>query len=349
MNVRSLILSVLALTLSWACTDEVTSTPIETAAVESSAGYGTLTSAPPPEIKKEDLPAPVEDKCIKVQCDDKVDCTKDTCNPETGACQHQPVDALCDEGQKCLASPEGNVAEAGCVACVVNADCNDNNACTTDMCGLTGKCYNDVQGCTDGNSCTEDVCDPAVGCTYVSKGNFAPCDDDGVNKTVDQCIDNVCEHNKYWGVRVKAPVSPFDEYYTQLAVTFPTLKNGKVTSNAWSYGIVKNGYAEVDAYATNDVGCPDCICSAYETMDYPVMFTGLYLSKEKNSEGFSAKQIKIPAMDLKVFAVYNLGFATEFEVPLKTQIVSQEYDTLPWKMKAEAVMAPELKELCEKE
>jgi len=84
-------------------------------------------------------------------------------------------------------------------------------------------------------------------------------------------------------------------------------------------------------------------------MDYPVMFTGLYLSKQKNAEGFSAKQVKIPAADLKVFAVYNPGFATEFEVPLTTQIVSEQFDTLPWKMKPEAVMAPELKELCEKE
>lgn len=350
MNAR---ICMILVTFLAACADEMPASSTTTATTDRSESYGTLTSAPQ-EIKEES-PIPQEkDKCLDVVCDDKVDCTKDTCNPETGACQHESVDALCGEGQKCLASPEGNVAEAGCVACTVNADCDDNNACTADTCGLFGKCYNDVQGCADGNSCTEDVCDPAIGCTYMPKGNFVPCDDDGNNKTVDQCVNNVCEHNKYWGVRIKAPISPLADYYTQVAITYPIFKNGKVESVAWSTtdktgGAVKNGYLETDAFATTSGDCNDCICAAYETMSYPVMFTGLYLSNEKNESGFSAKQLKIPAHELKVFAVYNQGHPTEFEVELTTEAPSESLDTLPWKLKEDVVMTPMLEELCDKE
>jgi hypothetical protein len=49
--------------------------------------------------------------------------------------------------------------------CSVSADCNDNNACTFDICTL-GVCLHRPILCDDNNVCTADTCDPVVGCTH---------------------------------------------------------------------------------------------------------------------------------------------------------------------------------------
>jgi hypothetical protein len=70
------------------------------------------------------------------------------------------------------------VARLQLVACAVDADCDDANACTLDTCSVgTGACVNTTVGngapCDDGNPCSVDVCvagacqsaaDPACGC-----------------------------------------------------------------------------------------------------------------------------------------------------------------------------------------
>ena len=63
------------------------------------------------------------------------------------------------------------------LACSVNADCNDGNTCTTDIC-VTGTCQrtNNTAPCNDGVACTADSCNEATdSCDYVP-GN-ALCDD----------------------------------------------------------------------------------------------------------------------------------------------------------------------------
>lgn len=73
---------------------------------------------------------------------------------------------------------------AGCTGapqCTVNGDCNDSNACTTDVC-TGGTCSNTAISCDDGTACTADSCNPASGCVN------APINcDDGNACTTDGC------------------------------------------------------------------------------------------------------------------------------------------------------------------
>jgi len=61
-------------------------------------------------------------------------------------------------------------------------NCNDGNACTTDLCDPTAGCQHPAVNCDDGNACTTDSCSPAQGCQH------APVNcDDGDICTTDGC------------------------------------------------------------------------------------------------------------------------------------------------------------------
>jgi hypothetical protein len=108
---------------------------------------------------------------------------------------------------------------ASATACVVDADCDDGQVCTTDSCGVDSVCTNDpvINGtpCSDGNlcngfeacqngvcypgyppclsdfnPCTTDVCDPIIGCLNLP--NTLPCDDGDVCTLGDACSDGQC-------------------------------------------------------------------------------------------------------------------------------------------------------------
>lgn len=87
-------------------------------------------------------------------CDDGKECTLDTCNPDTHACEHE---LSCDDGNECTV--DSCVAEQ-CEHTKDNALCDDDNPCTLDVCGSFGCTYglqNDP--CDDGLDCTtNDVC-----------------------------------------------------------------------------------------------------------------------------------------------------------------------------------------------
>lgn len=59
----------------------------------------------------------------------------------------------------------GDVCDPGCH---VDADCDDQDACTTDVCHGqgTGYCTHTLISCDDGDGCTRDSCNPATGCQY---------------------------------------------------------------------------------------------------------------------------------------------------------------------------------------
>ncbi len=151
-------------------------------------------------------------KCIgsaDVDCDDDNPCTKDLCLAN-GGCQHENVVAPCSDGNPCTAGDicangecqpgdsvdcdDGNVCTADscsqsnglCLHSPTPGDCDDNNPCTTkDACG-GGKCVGTTPpDCNDQNVCTTDYCDPASGCVHLL--NSAPCDDDNLCTTKDQC------------------------------------------------------------------------------------------------------------------------------------------------------------------
>jgi len=98
-------------------------------------------------------------------CDDGVDCTQDTCI--VGECLHEPVDALCQ----------------------------DQWECTTDICDPSTGCNHEPQNivCDDGQFCNgPEICIPLSGC----QDGVPPVVDDAVGCTTDVCDDgeNVVVH-----------------------------------------------------------------------------------------------------------------------------------------------------------
>lgn len=146
---------------------------------------------------------------VNADCNDGNVCTNDAC--VSGFCQNTNNNAVCDDGlfctindqcaggsctgqpRLCTNAPDLFCDENlnDCVECLTNADCNDNNACTTDTC-TNGQCFqvNNAQPCNDGLFCT--INDTCVGGNCVGSPNdCAPgefCDED-----LDDCVECVVD------------------------------------------------------------------------------------------------------------------------------------------------------------
>jgi hypothetical protein len=108
------------------------------------------------------------------ECDDGVACTQDSC-VAGGTCSNQPLDALCDAGQRC-------VPPTGCTSavCTRNEDCFDDDFCDGDEECAAGGCYEGpARDCNDGNVCTEDRCDDAEDRCVYEPVVLEGCDVDG--------------------------------------------------------------------------------------------------------------------------------------------------------------------------
>ena len=149
----------------------------------------------------------VIDPLTVVLCEAGTQCTQNSCNPDTGSCEGNPLDGKpCDAGN-CLQAGacQGGACEAQPVVC------DDDNGCTSDSCdqetGLcafapeTGEPCDDgnvctladscqdgacaagpIDDCNDGKPCTFDSCAPDTGCAYK-----AVICDDGSACTDDSC------------------------------------------------------------------------------------------------------------------------------------------------------------------
>ncbi len=113
-------------------------------------------------------------------------CLKAACNPDTGGCALQPVQASCDDGDPCtvqdVCTPKG--------ACAGQANsCDDGDPCTTDSC--KGGCVHVAKVCDDGNACTTSACDASSGKCTVGTPRIAGtvCDADSDGCTVGDVCD----------------------------------------------------------------------------------------------------------------------------------------------------------------
>jgi hypothetical protein len=81
---------------------------------------------------------------------------------------------LLDAGSTASLDPVEVFSLKPVVICTTNAQCNDQNACTQDICDINGICQNPPVVCDDGLSCTVDSCavtsvsPPAFECRYVA-------------------------------------------------------------------------------------------------------------------------------------------------------------------------------------
>lgn len=159
-----------------------------------------------------------------INCDDNEPCTKDSCNPNTGVCVHQPVaqDSTCDDGNDC--TPVDRCRDGVCKG-VTGTPCQDQNPCTinacdpstetchydqlvqpgtaciipTDKCRVNAQCDADGQcaggvekDCSDNDPCTSDDCDPSTGQCAHEPLDQIPCNDDSVCTVNDRCETGKC-------------------------------------------------------------------------------------------------------------------------------------------------------------
>jgi len=123
-----------------------------------------------------------------VLCDDQNECTDDSCNPETGECEHRDNRIRCDDLDPC--TYDDKCINGACTG--TSFSCDDGNQCTDDVCTGDGRCsfVNNTAECDDHNICTgPDACQDGV-CT--GPYNTAPCDDHNVCTGPDACRDGVC-------------------------------------------------------------------------------------------------------------------------------------------------------------
>lgn len=87
--------------------------------------------------------------------------TEDAANCTIDCAVSCAVDADCDDADACTV----DVCQGG--LCSYNAlSCDDSNACTFDSC-VAGTCLFDAVTCDDGDPCSDDQCDAVNGCTFV--------------------------------------------------------------------------------------------------------------------------------------------------------------------------------------
>jgi hypothetical protein len=142
-----------------------------------------------------------------LDCDDGNQCTDDTCDKADG-CQSIVQTGVCSDGDACTDKDacidgvcvKGKVLTCddeepctndscdivtGCVHDIIDGECDDDNACTTDDSCKEGACLGAVVTCNDDNVCTSDYCDPVEGCVF--QPNALTCDDGDACTLNDQC------------------------------------------------------------------------------------------------------------------------------------------------------------------
>ena len=143
----------------------------------------------------------------KLNCDDELPCTADSCDPDVG-CQYAPSVELSTEEVTCCIDSDGECAGGDpCVAGACNLEthqcediplgpetaCPDDTVCNGDEHCLDGICQAGTPPvCDDSNDCTDDTCDPILGCQYVNNNaNFCP-DNDACNGE-EWCLEGICQ------------------------------------------------------------------------------------------------------------------------------------------------------------
>ncbi|MDO8526165.1 MAG: DUF4215 domain-containing protein, partial [Deltaproteobacteria bacterium] len=127
------------------------------------------------------------------QCNDNNDCTADLCDASADCQFTQLPDGqgitggVCRNGNICVPGLEicngldddcdGEIDEGG------NALCNDNSACTNDVCGGSAECQNSPISSDDANACTDDTCDATAGVQHAT----VSCDDANACNGIESC------------------------------------------------------------------------------------------------------------------------------------------------------------------
>ena len=133
------------------------------------------TNTPDDAACDDDVPCNGAEQCLpfvgcmpgpRVDCDDGLACTVDTCDEALG-CVHAPTDESCDDGDPCTA--DTCTVSEGCAHAPLPNDtpCPDDDVCDGAETCQGGQCTAGWPlACDDGDACNgEEACDPAFGCS----------------------------------------------------------------------------------------------------------------------------------------------------------------------------------------
>ncbi len=141
-----------------------------------------------------------------LDCDDDIDCTTDSCDPQTNQCQNTPDDDFCDDDTFCNGVETCDV-ETGCEAGSPPV-CDDGVECTDDVCDpQTDDCAatpNDDNCDNDAFCDGDETCDAVDDCqpgTPPDCDDQIPCTTDSCNEATDACAhapdNSVCQNGLY--------------------------------------------------------------------------------------------------------------------------------------------------------
>jgi len=143
-----------------------------------------------------------------------VGCGDSRCTGSGNTCTDTPsVGSCCGDGI-CEGTEDGANCAVDCAACITNADCDDGDSCTTDVCSSGscsntpincddgdacttdscsgGTCFNNPISCDDGDLCTTDSCDSVSGCanTPINCDDGDPCTSDSCDSGTGTCVND---------------------------------------------------------------------------------------------------------------------------------------------------------------
>ncbi len=99
------------------------------------------------------------DDCPKLNCDDGIACTTDTCDDPGTGCVNTPVHAVCDDGNVCTADTCDTSLGCQSTALSDGTACDDGEFCTVQDVCTGGVCGGSPRDCSDGLFCNgEEAC-----------------------------------------------------------------------------------------------------------------------------------------------------------------------------------------------
>ena len=172
------------------------------------------TASPDGEKCDDSDPCTLEDQCdsgaclgVANECDDDLECTTNTCQPDSGDCTWELTEDWCLIDDVCYSGGAGDLPSSPDKDCRIcdpatstatwtpiheEQVCNDLSDCTAQSMCKAGACLSDDLPCDDGNVCTQDICLPNQTCDHPPVAVLTFCSDGLLCTQDDLCDSGIC-------------------------------------------------------------------------------------------------------------------------------------------------------------
>ena len=236
-----------------------------------------------------------------LDCNDHDICTADSCDPERNECVH--------------------VATESC--CTSNADCFDDDVCTSRERCDGGRCVSERLECTAPGPCSEATCDPVKGCTTTPLADGTACDDGDpcTNETV--CTAGTCGSASAAGVARTAPARATGPELGVRRFTLRPIKAGRAYSLSAEGKFARETLPDVATDgATLEILGEDGSAfysvqvagSAFEVKGYGY----IYMDRSESLNGLRRLELKVKKTIVYVYVKATLDAASVGEMPMRS-------------------------------